>query len=157
MGDPRADGSEHVVARYEYICPQCEEVGELQHPMKEAVFVVHDGCFVPCERILTPGSLFQHTEDRRHMRGEKVSHATGKPYAQSRREERVLEKAGGFEFITPAEMPEQWRTLRDHARYVKNGGRHLRPMCLTHRRTRALSPGPSSEKMSEKGLRFGCR
>lgn len=145
------------MARYEYICPQCEEVGELQHPMKEAVFVVHDGCFVPCERILTPGSLFQHTEDRRHMRGEKVSHATGKPYAQSRREERVLEKAGGFEFITPAEMPEQWRTLRDHARYVKNGGTALAPDVLNPPPDPRVEPGTILKKMSEKGLRFGCR
>jgi predicted nucleic acid-binding Zn ribbon protein len=145
------------VARYEYICPQCEEVGELQHPMKEAVFVVHDGCFVPCERILTPGSLFQHTEDRRHMRGESVSHATGKPYAQSRREERVLEKAGGFEFITPAEMPEQWRTLRDHARYVKNGGTALAPDVLNPPPDPRVEPGTILRKMSQKGLRFGCR
>ena len=56
------------------------------------------------------------------MRGEKMSYATGKPYAQSRREERVLEKAGGFEFVTPAAMPEQWKTLREHAQYVKAGG-----------------------------------
>jgi hypothetical protein len=145
------------LARYEYFCPNCEEVGEIQHPMHETVFVVHEGCFVPCERFISHDSLFQHTEDRRHMRGEKLSHATGKPYAQSRREERVMEKAGGFEFITPAEMPEQWRTLRDHARFVKNGGTALAPDVLNPPPDPKVEPGTILKYMDKKGLRFGCR
>lgn len=145
------------MARYDYYCPNCEEVGEIQHPMNEVVFVVHDGCFVPCEKYFSPDSLFRHQEDRRHMRGEAMSHATGKPYAQSRREERVLEKTGGFEFVGKSDMPEQWRTLRDHARYVKDGGTALAPDVLNPPPDPRIEPGTILKKMREKGLRFGSR
>jgi hypothetical protein len=145
------------MARYDYFCPRCETVGEVQHSMTEAVFVVHEGCFVPCEKYFSPESIFRHTEDRRHMRGEKMSHATGKPFAQSRREERVLEKGGGYEFIGPSEIPEQWRMLRDHARYVKNGGTPLAPNVLNPPPDPKVEPGTILKYMDKKGLRFGCR
>ena len=91
------------------------------------------------------------------MRGEKMSHATGKPYAQSRREERVIEKAGTFEFVTKSEMPEQWKMLREHAQYVKAGGTALSPNVLNPPPNPKVEPGTILRKMSEKGLRFGCR
>jgi hypothetical protein len=145
------------MARYEYICPQCEEVGEVQHSMTESVFVVHQGCLVPCQKYFTADSIFRTQEDRRHMRGEKMSHATGKPYAQSRREERVIEKAGGFEFVTKSEMPEQWKMLREHAQYVKQGGTPLAPNVLNPPPDPRVEPGTILKMMDKKGLRFGAR
>jgi predicted nucleic acid-binding Zn ribbon protein len=145
------------MARYAYVCPNCEEVGTIQHPMNESVFVVHEGCFVPCERYLTADTIFQTQEDRRHMRGEGKSHATGQPYAQSRREERVIEKAGNFEFIGKSEMPEQWKALREHAQYVKQGGTPLAPNVLNPPPDPRVEPGTILKMMDKKGLRFGCR
>ena len=91
------------------------------------------------------------------MRGEKMSHATGKPFAQSRREERVLEKAGGFEFVTPREMPEQWKMLREHAQYVKAGGTPIEPNVLNPPPNPKVEPGTILKMMDKKGLRFGSR
>jgi predicted nucleic acid-binding Zn ribbon protein len=145
------------MARYDYICPRCEAVEEVQHSMTETVFVVHEGCFVPCEKYFSPDNIFRTQEDRRHMRGEGKSHATGQPYAQSRREERVIEKAGGFEFIGKSEIPEQWRTLAEHHRYVKAGGTALAPDVLNPPPDPRVEPGTILKHMAKRGLRFGCR
>ena len=140
---------------YEYKCP-CGVVGEVQHGPKDVVYVSH--CFGQvATRHFSPDSVPYHTEDRRHMRGEAMSHATGKPYAQSRREERVLEKAGGFEFVGKSDMPAQWQTLREHAQYVKQGGAPLAPKVLNPPPDPRVEPGTILKKMSEKGLRFGSR
>ena len=140
---------------YEYRCP-CGEIGIVQHGVKDTVFVSH--CFGQvATRHFSPDAVPYHTEDRRHMRGEKMSHATGKPYAQSRREERVIEKAGGFEFVGKSDMPAQWKTLRDHFNYTKQGGEPLSPNVLNPPPNPKVEPGTILRKMSEKGLRFGSR
>ena len=141
--------------RADYRCP-CGAIGEVQHGPKEDVFVSH------CEgqlatRYFSPENVFHTQEDRRHMRGEGKSHATGLPYAQSRREERVIAKEKGIDFIGKSEMPQQWRTLAEHTRYVKAGGTPLAPNVLNPPPNPKVEPGTILKKMSEKGLRFGAR
>lgn len=140
---------------YEYRCP-CGAIGEVQHSIKDAVFVTHCSG-QPAVRHFSPDSVPYHTEDRRHMRGEKMSHATGKVYAQSRREERVIEKAGGFEFVGKSDMPSQWQTLREHYVHTKQGGEAVSPNVLNPPPDPRVEPGTILKKMREKGLRFGSR
>lgn len=141
------------MAIFGYRCPQCGEVGEATHPMGATVFV-RCPCGGSAERHYAPEYLFQHTEDRRHMRQGK-SHATGEPYAQSRREERVIAKEKGIEFVGKSEMPSQWKTLAEHHRYVKQGGTPLAPEVLNPSTT-AVEPGTIMRKVREKGIRFGA-
>jgi hypothetical protein len=79
---------------------------------------------------------------------------TGEPYAQSRSEERVLEKTRGIEFLSPREMPKQWEKLRDYARHVKAGGERLDPHKVNPVPT--TPKGEILKKMAERGVRFGA-
>lgn len=145
------------MAKYDYLCPACYDVGEVQHGMRDDVVVMHGSCGQPCEKYFTADSVFRTQEDRRHMRGEGKSHATGKPYAQSRREERVIEKAQGIEFLTKAEMPDQWKMLAEHHRHVKAGGTPVDPNILNPPPDPRVTPGTILKIMDKKGLRFGVR
>lgn len=83
------------------------------------------------------------------------SHATGLPYAQSRREERVIAKEKGIDFVGKSDYPEQWRTLAEHHRYVKAGGTPLAPNVLNPPPDPKVAPGTIMKMIDKKGLRFG--
>lgn len=139
--------------RADYRCP-CGAIGEVQHPSGVEVFVSHCSG-QQATRYFDADNIFRYQEDRRHMRGERLSTVTGKPYAQSRSEERVMEKAGGFEFLTKAEMPDQWKTLAEHHRHVKAGGTPLAPDVLNPPPDPRVTPGTIMKMIDKKGLRFG--
>lgn len=84
------------------------------------------------------------------------SHATGLPYAQSRRDERVIEKEHGLEFVGKSDYPEQWKTLAEHARHVKAGGDPVAPNVLNPPPSPKVEPGTIMKKVRERGLRFGA-
>lgn len=96
---------------------------------------------------------FYYAEDRRHMR-RGLSPATGRPYAQSRTEERVIEKTMGIEFVGRGDMPDQWKRCRDYSRHLRTGGKPVDP--------ESLNPTPKSEKgwfkkeLDKRGFRFGA-
>lgn len=139
--------------RADYRCP-CGAIGEVQHGPKEDVFVSH--CFGQrATRYFCPENVFHTQEDRRHMRGEGKSHATGLPYAQSRREERAISKEKGIDFMGKSDMPDQWKMLADHARHVKAGGKAVDPNILNPPPDPRVAPGTIMKIIDKKGLRFG--
>lgn len=64
-------------------------------------------------------------EDKRRWR-KGVSPATGRAYAESRQEERRLEKELGIEFIAPSEMPAHWKASLDYKKHIDAGGETLK-------------------------------
>lgn len=142
--------------RFEYRCSVCGQVGDLVHPFGVAVFVTCTTCGGLARRHFSPEGTFYHQEDRRHMRHGR-SHATGQEFAQSRREERAIEKEKGIEFVGKSDMPEQWKTLRDHYVYTKQGGEPLAPNVLNPPPDPKVEPGTILKIMEKKNLRFGAR
>ena len=140
--------------RADYRCTTCRIIGELTHPAGVPIFVVCAGCRQPAQRYFGPENVPYHQEDRRHMRKGRSS-ATGQAFAQSRTEERVLEKTKGIYFTTKAEMTAQEKTLVEHARYVKEGGTPLKPEVLNPPPDPRVAPGTIMKKVREKGIRFG--
>lgn len=96
---------------------------------------------------------FQHQEDRRHHR-RGISAATGEHVAQSRAEERIIEKTHGIEFIGRSEMPAQWKKLGDYAAHVNAGGNRLEADTVNPPESTS-SKGELLRKMAERGVRFG--
>ncbi len=137
------------MAYYAYECEHDEQL--VEHPMGTAPLF----CGLPCgcrgRRVFY---LPNHMEDRRHMRGERLSPATGKPYAQSRADERRLEKESGIEFVSPKDLPVQWDTLKRYAKHVKAGGERLDPH-IVNPEPKTDFKGEITRKMAERGLRFG--
>ena len=140
--------------RADYRCTYCGEVGEVMHPSKVPVFVVCVKDRQPAARFFGPENVPYHQEDRRHMRKGR-SAATGMAFAQSRTEERVLEKERGIYFSTKAEMTPQEKVLREHARYVKEGGTPMKPEVLNPPPDPRVAPGTIMKKVRENGIRFG--
>ena len=98
---------------------------------------------------------FNHVEDRRHMR-KGLSPATGMPYAESRGEERRIEKEKGIEFIGTGEMPKHWGELKEVAKEVKKTGEKVDPFKIySDPSTQTSSKGSILKKMAERGLTFG--
>lgn len=95
---------------------------------------------------------FNFVEDRRRMRSGR-SAATGLPYAQSRRDERLLEKQLDCEFITPKEMPEKWRHLREYAQHVKHGGSREAPEAVNPQPQESLK-GSLMREADRRGISF---
>lgn len=58
------------MARYDYRCPQCGTVFEVEHPMGEKPEVACPACGAPCERVFEAsaitftGSGFYNTDSR---------------------------------------------------------------------------------------------
>ena len=138
--------------RADYRCP-CGAIGEVQHPPQVAVFVSHCPGQMAV-RYFSPENVFQHQEDRRHMRGEGRSSVTGLPMAQSRSEERVIERERGIYFTTKTDMTPQERTLREHAQYVKEGGTPVKPEVLNPPPDPRVAPGTIMRKVREKGIKL---
>jgi len=108
------------MARYEYQC--CFHRFIISAPMGTAK--THEtcpACGVLCPRIIGD---FQFQQDNRRLR-KGVSPVTGMPYAESRREERLIEKALGIEFTGPADMPKQWKEASAYKTHVDQGGEQL--------------------------------
>jgi len=137
------------VAYYPYECEHDEEL--IEYPMVSVpdTHTMSDSCMG--KRVYY---LPHHVEDRRHMRGEKLSPVTGLPYASSRTEERRIERERGIEFLSPSEMPKQWDTLKRYSQHVKHGGERLDPHAVNPEPKTDLK-GEISRKMAERGLRFG--
>jgi len=129
------------VARYSYSCPSHGEFDRF-FPMGEApesvwcdVLVlgksIHDehgkDCTyweVPCMKTSVRVYSFNFQEDRRRMR-QGTSPATGRPYAQSRQEERLIERASGVNFATKADLLPHERQAIAYAEHVKSGGERV--------------------------------
>ena len=137
---------------YEYRCP-CGAIGTVQHGIKDTVFVSHCPGQI-AERHFSPESVFYHVEDRRHMRGEGRSTATGLPMAQSRSEERVIERERGIYFTGKTDMTAQERTLREHAQYVKEGGTPVKPEVLNPPPDPRVAPGTIMNIVRKRGLKL---
>jgi hypothetical protein len=123
------------------------------HPPQVPVFVVCVKDRQPAVRFFGPENVPYHQEDRRHMRKGR-SHATGMPFAQSRGEERQIERERGIYFTTKAEMTAQEKTLVEHHRYVKEGGTALKPEVLNPPPDPRVAPGTIMKKVREKGIRL---
>ena len=93
---------------------------------------------------------FQFQQDNRRLR-KGVSPVTGMPYAESRREERLIEKALGIEFTGPADMPKQWKEASAYKTHVDQGGEQL-PMgqVIT---PEAIESRPLTSYMDEAGYK----
>lgn len=142
--------------RYDYRCTSCGEVGEVAHPHDQTTFVVCAACKQPATRYFGPENIFYTQEDRRHMRNGK-SHATGQPFAQSRKDERVIEREKGIYFTTKADLSEKEKTFAEHTRYVQAGGTPIAPNVLNPPPDPRVAPGTILKKMIEKNVRFGAR
>lgn len=145
---------------YEYACEHGYETEEI-FPMGEApveVQITHifDEEWAPFHAPCLAGRVysFHHQEDRRHMRTG-ISAATGRGYAQSRTEERVIEKTTGIEFVQKSEMPPLWKKLGEYARHVKAGGERLDPDVINPPENTSLK-GAILKKIDERGIRFGA-
>lgn len=136
---------------YEYRCTQCGLTGDVQHPANVAVFVVCSDCRGMAERYFSPESVPYHQEDRRHMRAG-LSRATGQAYAQSRKEERVIEKERGIEFISKRDLTEQQKTLREHFQHTKTGGEPVAPNVLNPPPSPKVEPGTILREMRKRGI-----
>lgn len=136
---------------YEYECEHGHNL-ELWYQMGEAPLALdlaHDDTVCSSKRVFG----CQFTEDRRHMR-RGISAATGEPVAQSRSEERMIEKTKGIEFIGRAEMPSQWKKLGEYARHVNSGGERVDPHAVNPAEITS-SKGELLRKMAERGASFG--
>ena len=67
---------------------------------------------------------FQFQQDNRRLR-KGISPVTGQPFAESRAEERRIEKERGIEFVGPGDMPKPWREARDYKAHIDQGGERL--------------------------------
>jgi hypothetical protein len=75
-------------------------------------------------------------------------------YAQTRAEERRIEKEKGIEFISPSEMPKKWKQLQEASREAKETGIHPDP--------EKINPDPITstkgsilQKVKERGITLG--
>ena len=139
------------MAFYEFLCPKGHSIS-ITHEMGSAparlLCEVHN---LLAERDY---SSVHFQEDRRRFRGEGISRTTGLPYAQSRKEEKVIEKVKDIEFMGRNDMPDQWKRLAEHSRAVKSGElkKPLSPEELNPRPK--LKRGAILDKMKEKGIRL---
>lgn len=81
-------------------------------------------CSLMAKRVFTAP---QFSEDRRRFGGERISGATGMPAAQSRDEEKRIEKALGIEFMTRDEIPTHLHNARTYGAHLKAGKPALPP------------------------------
>jgi hypothetical protein len=116
------------VARYSYECPTCGEIDKF-FPMGKAPEAVL--CFHPHETrsggdVKTAQRVysFNFQEDRRRMR-QGTSPATGKPYAQSRQQERLIEQATGVHFASKADLLPHERAAIAYNEHVATGGERV--------------------------------
>lgn len=134
------------MARYEYQCPvhgafdRYFPMGEA--PSSSACVAQEEGLYFPhfCARESKRVYGFYHQEDRRHMR-QGISHATGKPFAQSRDEERAIEKSTGIYFAGKNDLLPHEREAVAYSKHVASGGERVenpisvpieKPLPLTH-------------------------
>lgn len=138
------------MARYEYDCP-VHGAFDRYFPMGEApTQVVHtygdperfsgSDPLDDCRELSSRVYGFYHQEDRRHMR-QGISHATGKPFAQSRDEERAIEKSTGIYFAGKNDLLPHEREAVAYSKHVASGGERVenpisvpteKPLPLTH-------------------------
>lgn len=129
------------MARYAYECPTHGEFDAF-FPMGEApesvwcdVLVlgksIHDehglDCTyweVPCMKTSLRVYSFNFQEDRRRLR-QGTSPATGKPYAQSRQEERMIEQAAGINFSSKKDLLPHERQAIEYQQHVASGGERV--------------------------------
>jgi putative FmdB family regulatory protein len=108
--------------RYDYACADHGEF-ERRFGMGEApATVLCPRCLLAAPRVF---GAFQYTEDRRHHGGERRSAATGMRAAQSRTEERAIERAMGIEFMGNSEAPAHLRNAAAYSAHLKSGGERL--------------------------------
>jgi hypothetical protein len=118
------------MARYSYACPQHGEfdafypMGEAPEMVSCAVYFEAMGkdavCAAPARRIYS----FNFQEDRRRMR-KGTSPATGKPFAQSRQEETLVEKACGINFASKSDLLPHERQAIEYQQHVASGGERI--------------------------------
>ena len=134
------------MALYEYKCSRGHKI-TLAFAMGTAPAQTPCICNTPLRRVIGD---FQFQQDNRRLR-KGVSPVTGLPYAESRREERMIEKALGIEFTGPADMPKQWKEASAYKTHVDQGGEQL-PMgqVIT---PEAIESRPLTSYMDEAGYK----
>lgn len=123
------------MARYAFACPSHGEFDAF-FPMGEApekvaceqivlvkprAFNAFQGDRFPCRLSSARVYSFNFQEDRRRMRSG-ISPATGKPYAESRAQERMIEQASGIVFAGKNDLLPHERQAIAYAEHVKTGG-----------------------------------
>lgn len=98
----------------------------------------------------------QFTEDRRRFAGERLSAATGQLIAQSRTQERMIEKAMDIEFMTKADAPANVKNAAAYSQHLRTGGDPLPNKVVAA----LVSPPPEKKKtivemMRENPVRLG--
>lgn len=83
-----------------------------------------------------------------------ISAATGLPVAQSRSEERRIERERGIEFIGRKEMPSDWKRMGEYARHVKSGGDRVDPELVNPTKLESTK-GSLLKKVRERGISLG--
>ena len=123
MGHAKQSDKEWVllVARYVFNCEDCgEEVSE-QHAMGTAPLAME--C-PSCGGCSSRDWQIQFNQDMRRFRTGK-SQATGEPYAQSRAEERRIEKERGISFVGRNDLTPKEKHLASYAKHVREGGERV--------------------------------
>jgi hypothetical protein len=121
------------MARFAYQCVQCGYF-ETTLPMRGAPdFARHqrffglgpseeaeswEECPYQAVRLLF---MPHFTEDKRRLRVG-ISPATGRPYAQSRSEEKKIESEMGLEFVTRETRPTEWKEHEAYSKHLSAGG-----------------------------------
>lgn len=142
------------MARYSYLCPGEPDASEC-HEIDRWFDMGQAPSFVTCEEHQHKAPRyfdFQFQQDNRRFRKGR-SAVTGERYAESRAEERRIEKERGIEFIGRGEMPEKWKRAAEYSRHVKTGGDRDASL---ERAIAAPEPVKSKtilQRMAEKGVR----
>ena len=136
------------MARYTFDCDECgAEVSE-QHAMGDAPTEVV--CF--CGGRAGRSYDVQFTQDYRRFR-EGKSKATGQPYAESRGEEKRMERERGITFIGRNDLTPKEKHLGEYARHVKAGGERLAPDVVNP--PEKVKRKTVQQALREKGIRLG--
>lgn len=108
------------MAFYDFAC-DAGHVGSEWHAMGFAPLdVTCEDCGQTAHRVYD----FQFSQDNRRFRVGK-SQATGEPYAESRAEERRIEKERGITFVGRNDLTPKEKHLAAYAKHVREGGERV--------------------------------
>lgn len=125
---------------YDYQCERCGKDWTEYRQMKDASdFSVSPGVCAPAgskelpshtgKRVYNSRNIYRFTEDRlRNWRnpqqGGRFSNALGQDMPETRAERDRLCEEKGIEFVSPRDMPEQWKEAIAYKEHVDSGGDH---------------------------------
>ncbi len=111
------------MARYVFACVSCGLETTSSHAMGTAPLAV--AC-PSCRGIAARSFDVQFNQDMRRFRSG-LSPATGQPYAESRGEEKRIEKETGVTFIGRQDLSPREKQLAAYSKHVREGGERLAP------------------------------